>query len=73
MAQAGGGIGLVPDFSAAAALASGSLVPVLDDWEILEPYVGTAFAVYTPTRHLAPKVRAFIDYLVAQAALETSG
>lgn len=72
MAQAGGGIGLVPDFSAAAALASGSLVPVLDDWEVLEPYVGTAFAVYTPTRHLAPKVRAFIDYLVAQAALETS-
>lgn len=71
MAQAGGGIGLVPDFSAAAALASGGLVPVLDDWEILEPYVGTAFAVYTPTRHLAPKVRAFIDYLVAQAALET--
>ncbi|MGT2507106.1 LysR family transcriptional regulator [Cupriavidus basilensis] len=70
MAQAGGGIGLVPDFSPVAALASGSLVPVLDDWEILEPYVGTAFAVYTPTRHLAPKVRAFIDHLVMQAALE---
>ncbi|MDF3836349.1 LysR family transcriptional regulator [Cupriavidus basilensis] len=70
MAQAGGGIGLVPDFSATAALASGSLVTVLDDWEILEPYVGTAFAVYTPTRHLAPKVRAFVDHLVAQAELE---
>ncbi|MGO4331312.1 LysR family transcriptional regulator [Cupriavidus sp. 2TAF22] len=67
MAEAGGGIGLVPDFSAAAALASGRLAAVLDGWEILEPYVGTAYAVYTPTRHLAPKVRAFVDHLVAQA------
>ena len=70
MAAAGAGIGLVPDFAAAQGLADGSLVSVLDDWRVLEPYAGTAYAVYTPTRHLAPKVRAFIDHLAAPAQAE---
>lgn len=68
MVERDAGIGLVPDFSAAAGLAEGRLVTVLDDWDILEPYIGTAYAVYTPTRHVAPKVRAFVDYLVATTA-----
>lgn len=67
MAERDAGIGLVPDFSAASGLAQGRLVTVLDEWDILEPYVGTAFAVYTPTRHVPPKVRAFVDHLVGTA------
>jgi DNA-binding transcriptional LysR family regulator len=64
MVQAHGGIGLVPDFSAQAALASGSVQQVLPDWEMGEPYTGTVYAVYTPGPHLPLKTRALIDYLV---------
>lgn len=73
MAEADAGIGLVPDFSAAAALEAGRLVTVLDDWRIREPYVGTAYAVYTPTRHLAPKVRAFVDFLAGPLGSAAGG
>lgn len=68
MVERDAGIGLVPDFSAADGLAAGRLVTVLDDWDILEPYVGTAYAVYTPTRHVPPKVRALVDHLVETAS-----
>lgn len=65
-AEAGGGVALVPDFAARAALAQGRVQPVLPDWTVGEPYSGTVHAVYMPGPHLALKVRAFIDYLVAQ-------
>ncbi|QDL56809.1 LysR family transcriptional regulator [Rhodoferax aquaticus] len=65
MVQAHGGIGLVPDFSAQAALASGAVHHVLPDWAMGEPYTGTVYAVYTPGPHLPLKTRALIDYLVA--------
>jgi DNA-binding transcriptional LysR family regulator len=65
MVQAHGGIGLVPDFSAQAALASGVVQHVLPDWAMGEPYTGTVYAVYTPGPHLPLKTRALIDYLVA--------
>ena len=61
------GIGLVPDFSLGSALDEGRVVTVLPEWDILEPYIGTAYAVYTPTRHVPPKVRAFVDHLAATA------
>ncbi|MFA9215501.1 MAG: LysR family transcriptional regulator [Sphingomonadaceae bacterium] len=64
--EAGGGIGLVPDFAAAAALQAGRLQPVLPDWEFCAPYTGTVHAVYTPGRHVALKVRVLIDYLLQQ-------
>lgn len=64
LAETGGAIGLVPDFAAAAALASGRLRQVLPDWEFDQPYTGSVHAVYTPGRHVALKVRALIDYLV---------
>lgn len=65
MVQAHGGIGLVPDFSAQAALASGAVQHVLPDWTMGVPYTGTVYAVYTPGPHLPLKTRALIDYLVA--------
>jgi DNA-binding transcriptional LysR family regulator len=64
LAEAGGAIGLVPDFASAAALAAGRLRQVLPDWEFDAPYTGGVHAVYTPGRHVALKVRALIDYLV---------
>jgi DNA-binding transcriptional LysR family regulator len=62
---ANGGIGLVPDFTARDAINEGAVVQVLADWELMEPYTGAAYAVYQPGKHLALKIRAFIDYLVA--------
>lgn len=67
--EAGGGIGLVPDFTARAALAQGRAVRILADWTFDEPYAGTVHAVYMPGPHLALKVRAMIDYLVAEGKL----
>jgi DNA-binding transcriptional LysR family regulator len=61
--EEGGGIGLVPDFAARAALDGGRVLPVLPGWEMAEPYAGTVHAVYVPGRYIALKVRAFIDYL----------
>jgi DNA-binding transcriptional LysR family regulator len=66
--EAHGGIGLVPDFTARAALQEQRVRPVLPEWEMCEPYAGAVHAVYLPGRHLALKVRAFIDYLVAAHA-----
>lgn len=61
------GVGLVwlSTFVVASELKSGALVPVLTDYET--PDLGV-FALYPATRHLSPKVRAFIDHL-----LETIG
>jgi DNA-binding transcriptional LysR family regulator len=61
--EEGGGIGLVPDFAARAALDGGRVLAVLPGWDLAEPYSGTVHAVYVPGRHIALKVRAFIDYL----------
>lgn len=57
----GRGIALLPTFIAGAALRSGALQTVLDDYRA--PPL-TLYAIYPPTRHLAVKVRLFIDFLV---------
>jgi DNA-binding transcriptional LysR family regulator len=69
MVEADGGIGLVPDFSARAALAAGRVVQVLAQWDFAEPYSGTVHAVYMPGPHLPQKTRALIDYLVETQSL----
>lgn len=68
MVEAGGGIGLVPDFTARAALDAQRVQQVLPEWEFCEPYTGAVHAVYMPGRHLALKVRVFIDYLATAEA-----
>lgn len=57
----GRGIALLPTFIAGGALRSGALQTVLDDYKA--PPL-TLYAIYPPTRHLAVKVRLFIDFLV---------
>ncbi|MBM3115839.1 LysR family transcriptional regulator [Jeongeupia naejangsanensis] len=63
------GIACLPLFTARAAIAEGRLLQVLPDWDFRAPaYRGTAWLLYPPKRHLAPKVRVLIDYLATQLA-----
>ncbi|MDD5029185.1 MAG: LysR family transcriptional regulator [Rhodoferax sp.] len=62
------GIASLPEFTAQASLAAGTLVPVLADWQHLTHYAGTAWLLYPPNRFLAAKLRVWIDYLVAGLA-----
>jgi DNA-binding transcriptional LysR family regulator len=61
----GRGIALLPSFIAGDALRSGALRSVLADYKA--PPL-SLYAIYPPTRHLAVKVRLFIDFLVARFA-----
>ena len=67
MVEAGGGIGLLSDFAADGALAAGRVVRVLPEWHFDESHARGVYAVYVPGRHIALKIRAFIDYLAAEA------
>ncbi len=66
MMAAGAGIGVLPDFVAASYVAEGRLVRVLSDWTVPP---ATLSLVWLRSRHLAPRVRAFIDLAVARARL----
>lgn len=59
-AVAGLGFAMLPDFIAAPEIASGRLIPVLDD-RILQG--GGIFAVYPHRRYLPAKVRILVDFL----------
>lgn len=58
--SAGLGIAMLPSFRCNAALASKKLVRVLPAWS--SPHA-SIHAVYASTRHLSPKVKAFVDHL----------
>lgn len=63
-AEAGLGLGLLPDFTAAGSLEAGTLVRVLPRWQMRGAYADrVVHAVYAPTRHVPPKLRVFIDHL----------
>lgn len=58
--EAGLGIGALPSFLAAPAIAGGKLARVLPD---LPGAPRQVYAVYPTSRHLQPKVKAFVDFL----------
>lgn len=60
-ALAGLGIVSLPTFIIGDDIQSGRLRPLLTDWEL---QTNAVYAVYLPTRHLAPKIRVLIDYLL---------
>lgn len=62
---AGLGVGCVPDFVAAKALAAGRVMEVLSDWAVTSPYQGTAWLLYAADRYRAPKVRALVEHLLS--------
>lgn len=68
--EAGGGIGLIPHFTARASLLACRVLQVLPEWEFGPPYTGNIQAVYTPGRYLALKTRALIDHLAIANGLE---
>lgn len=63
------GIASLPEFTARTSLNSGELVPVLEDWDHLTNYAGTAWLLYPPNRFLAAKLRVWIDHVVAGLAM----
>lgn len=69
VAVKGRGIALIPEFIAAEALKNGSLQAVLANYSA--PPLAL-YAVYPPTRHLAVKVRLFIDFLVDRFGSDAS-
>jgi DNA-binding transcriptional LysR family regulator len=60
-AVAGGGIVMLPTFATGSDMIAGRLIPILMKYQIPEPAI---YAVYPPGRHLSPKVRSFVDFLV---------
>lgn len=63
------GIASLPEFTARASLIAGELVPVLQDWNHLTNYAGTAWLLYPPNRFMATKQRVWIDHVVAGLAM----
>lgn len=66
-ALAGLGIALLPTFIVGADIQAGRLKPLLTQFE---PAASAVYAVYLPTRYLAPKVRALIDFLLEKFGSE---
>ena len=66
-AVAGMGIALLPNFIVERAVADGRLVPVLCEWQA--PAISVN-AVYPSARRVPMKTRAFIDFLVAELAVD---
>ncbi len=62
LALAGVGITRLTDIIAGEALRRGALVPILTDWHHVEPV--PVHATYPSGRHVSPKVRAMVDFLV---------
>ncbi len=64
LALAGVGITRLVDVVVAEAIRNGSLVTILAEWHHVEPV--PLFATYPSGRNLSPKVRAMVDFLVAE-------
>jgi DNA-binding transcriptional LysR family regulator len=63
----GCGIAIVPEWMAAGPLASGRVARVLADWKVGVPYEESSVQlVYLRTHRVPPKIRAFVDFLVAE-------
>lgn len=65
--RAGFGLSLIPRFYVEQDLREKRLIPALQDWRTVTT---TLYAVYPSRQHLAPKIRAFIDFLVEEFGRE---
>jgi len=73
-AAAGGlGIAFMPDFIARRWLERGDLVRLLPEWQ--DAHGSPIYAIFPASRNLSPKVRVFLDFLVArfQGVLDDEG
>lgn len=64
LAIAGVGITRLTDVIVGDAIGRGELVPILGDWHHAEPV--PLFATYPSGRHLSPKVKVMVDFLVEE-------
>ncbi|TRZ99693.1 MAG: LysR family transcriptional regulator [Rhodocyclaceae bacterium] len=64
LVAAGVGITRLADVVVGDAIRRGELIPILTDWNHVEPV--PLFATYPSGRNLSPKVRAMVDFLVAE-------
>ena len=62
LAVEGLGITLLPHFQAAPLVSQGQLIQIMKDWERVPVPVS---AVFTSSRYMTPKVRAFVDLAIA--------
>jgi len=62
-ACAGHGLAQMHDYYLDHEIARGKLISVLDKYK---PKADPIWLVYPPTRHLTPKVRAFVDFMTAR-------
>ena len=60
-AVAHAGIAILPTFITGSDMIAGRLIPILTQYQIPEAAI---YAVYPSDRHLSPKVRSFVDFLV---------
>ncbi len=67
LALTGQGIIMIPSWMIQSALSKKHLVPLLDDFSLI-PASTPIHAVFAHNRHLAPKVRAFVDFLSEKLA-----
>ena len=61
----------MPYFVAKQALQSGQVIRILEDWELISNYQGTAWLIYLPNKFATPKVKSFVDFIIKE--LVTSG
>jgi DNA-binding transcriptional LysR family regulator len=67
---AGAGIGALPAMVTGADCPEGRLIPLLPEWSMPS---GRLNAVWPTTRHLSPRVRAFVDFAAAWFASDPPG
>lgn len=67
LAVAGVGITRLTDVIVGDAIRRGELVPILTDWHHVEPV--PLYATYPSGRHLSPKIRVMVEFLVDQFGL----
>ena len=70
LAEQGLGIAYLPDFAIGRQLREGLLVTVLDDYTARS---GPLRVLWPSSRHLAPKLRAFVDFLAANLVPSVEG
>ena len=70
MAEQGMGIAYLPDFAIGRQLREGILVTLLDEYTDLS---GPLRILWPSSRHLAPKLRALVDFLAANLVPTVEG
>jgi DNA-binding transcriptional LysR family regulator len=61
--EQGFGIGSLPDYIAQQGIKAGTLIPLLEDWQLTGSYQGDICLQYVQSKYLPNKNRVFIDFM----------